>query len=397
MRNIVITGGELFNKGAQAMTFTAVHEIRRRFPHHQIYLLSEMDMDRPKCEKDIYAFDFTGWYPIKFARCQHNVLFRLLCKIRNSKELAQCENVYRNCDAMIDVSGYALGANWSVNNNNRFLNHLEFAKAFGIPVYLMPQSFGPFDFGEGHPGIDDRCRELLPYCKTILAREQESYDALVNTYGLTNVRLAPDLVLNSKEIDLSGIYKTVPDLNLPDIAPNSVAVIPNGRNFTLGNEDHILSLYQTAIELSLQQNRTVYLLHHATSDAAICKQLKESFPDQDRVVLLEREFSCLEFHALVGKFDYLIASRFHSIVHAFKNAVPCIALGWATKYHELLNLFSQSEYILDVRSNANADTMRTALEKMNANYTVESQKISSKLADVQKNNVFDILKEKDCT
>lgn len=43
MRNVIITGGELFNKGAQAMTFIAVDELRRRFPEHQIFLLSEMD------------------------------------------------------------------------------------------------------------------------------------------------------------------------------------------------------------------------------------------------------------------------------------------------------------------------------------------------------------------
>ena len=29
MRNIIITGGELFNKGAQAMTFVAVDELKK--------------------------------------------------------------------------------------------------------------------------------------------------------------------------------------------------------------------------------------------------------------------------------------------------------------------------------------------------------------------------------
>ena len=41
MRNIIITGGELFNKGAQAMTFVTVNELKKRFPDHQIYLLSK--------------------------------------------------------------------------------------------------------------------------------------------------------------------------------------------------------------------------------------------------------------------------------------------------------------------------------------------------------------------
>ena len=72
MRNIIITGGELFNKGAQAMTFVTVSELKKRFPNHKIILLSEMDKRRPKEEKAKYAFDFMGWYPIKFARAQKN-------------------------------------------------------------------------------------------------------------------------------------------------------------------------------------------------------------------------------------------------------------------------------------------------------------------------------------
>ena len=44
MKNIIITGGELFNKGAQAMTFITVDEMKKRFTDHNIYVLSEMDL-----------------------------------------------------------------------------------------------------------------------------------------------------------------------------------------------------------------------------------------------------------------------------------------------------------------------------------------------------------------
>lgn len=391
MRNIIITGGELFNKGAQAMTFITANEIRKRFPEHRIYLLSEMDLARPVKERAIYTFDFTGWYPIKFAKSQHNPLLRLICKLRNGKELAEAEALYRNCDIMIDISGYALGSNWSAQNNNRYLNHLEFAKSFGIPVYLMPQSFGPFDFGENHPGVNDRCRKLLPACKAILAREQEGYDALVNTYGLTNVRLAPDLVLNNKGIDLANVFKEVPPMDLPEITPGSIAIVPNGRNLSVGNDEEVLALYQAAIRCGLEQGKTVYLLHHATSDAALCAQLKARFADTARVVLLDTEFSCLEFNELVQKFDYLVASRFHSIVHAYKNAIPCVILGWAKKYEDLSAQFDQRAYLFDVRKRVEANTLCLAMERINGARDKESKRIRDLLAGLQKENVFDIL------
>lgn len=391
MRNIIITGGELFNKGAQAMTFIAVDELRRRFPDHKIYLLSEMDLARPEEEKEPFAFDFMGWYPLKFARCQSNSLLRFTCKLRNSKELQEAEDIYKHCDAMVDVSGYALGSNWSAATCNRYLDHLEFAQAFGIPVYLMPQSFGPFDFGEERQALNARIQRLLPTAKVIFAREQEGYDALVNTYGLKNVRLAHDLVLGNKGIDLANIFVSAPTLDLPEIRPNSVAVIPNSMNSSVSSQEAVLELYTKAIHALLGQGKTVYLLSHSTVDSALCSKLKEPFLTNENVILLAQDFSCLEFNALVKKFDYLIASRFHSIVHAFKNGVPCIALGWATKYHDLLRLFDQEQYILDVRDKIGEEQIAAAIALMDAHYPDEAGKIQKGLAAVQKQNVFDVL------
>lgn len=391
MRNIIITGGELFNKGAQAMTFIAVDELRRRFPDHKIYLLSEMDLARPEEEKEPFAFDFMGWYPLKFARCQSNPLLRFICKLRNSKELQEAEDIYKHCDAMVDVSGYALGSNWSATTCNRYLDHLEFAQAFGVPVYLMPQSFGPFDFGEERQALNARIQRLLPTAKVIFAREQEGYDALVNTYGLKNVRPAHDLVLGNKGIDLANIFVSAPTFDLPEIKPNSVAVIPNSMNSSVSSQEAVLELYANAINTLLSHGKTVYLLSHSSMDSALCGELKEAFSSNGNVVLLAQDFSCLEFNALVKKFDYLIASRFHSIVHAFKNGVPCIALGWATKYHDLLKLFDQEQYILDVRDKIGTDQIAAAIEQIDAHYPDEAEKIQKGLAAVQKQNVFDVL------
>lgn len=394
MRNFIITGGELFNKGAQAMTFIAVDELRRRFPDHQIFLLSEMDLDRPASQKEQFYFEFTGWYPLKFAKCQTNALLRAVCRIRNGSELKEAEAIYRNCDGMIDVSGYALGSVWSDATCNRFLDHLEFAKAFHIPAYLMPQSFGPFDFDEERKKLDNRIRRLLPTARVIFAREQEGYDALVSQYGLKNVRLATDLVLSNQNINLSRVFKTIPVIELPEIADHSVAVIPNAMNASISNQDNTVKFYTEVIGTLLNLGKNVYLLRHSTMDADLCNILKENFRGNDRVIQLERDFSCLEFNELVKQFQFLVASRFHAIVHAYKNGIPCVVLGWAAKYHALLNQFGQETYMLDVRNNVAQSEIQNAIIRMNQNYLDESQKIKSQLAEVQKDNAFDAILEK---
>lgn len=391
MRNIIITGGGMVNKGAQAMTLIAVHELRQRFPNHRIWLYSPVDLANQKLDKNQFAFDFTGWYPMKFAHCQHNPLQRAITLLRSRRELLEAETLYRNTDFIVDVSGYALGSNWNDKVCNDFLDILEFADGFGIPVYLMPQSFGPFDFGAGRQNLNDRVRKLLPTAKVIFAREQEGYDALVNTYGLTNVRLATDLVLGNKGIKLSNVFMSAPATNIPHIADNGVAVIPNSMNANVSSRETVVTMYTEVIEKLLGMGKTVYLLSHSAMDAALCRTLKDRFEDCEAVILLEQDFSCLEFNELVQKFQYLVASRFHSIVHAYKNGIPCIALGWATKYHDLLKLFGQAQYVFDVRSQTGTAEMLDAIGQMDGCYAEEAAKIRRDLAAVQQENVFDVL------
>lgn len=393
MKNIIITGGELFNKGAQAMTFITVDEMKRRFTEHNIYVLSEMDLQRPEKEKEQYAFSFMGWYPLKFAKCQSNPILRTVCLLRNRKELLEAETIYRNADLMIDISGYALGSNWSVETCNRYLDHLEFAKKFRIPVYLMPQSFGPFEF-QGDEGIkiDKRIAELLPTVKAICAREQEGIEELKERYHLNNVILTNDLVLNNRSINLKNVYRDKPEISIPDVIPGSTAIIPNQRNYEVADESQVQNFYILVIKKLLQFCPAVYLISHSNSDINICKQLKTEFANESRVILIDKELDCIEFNEIVKKFYFIVASRFHAIVHGFKNNVPCIALGWATKYHELMKQFSQERYMIDVRERISEDTINAAIEAMMSNRDNNSQTIKKRLGKLQERNVFDIIK-----
>lgn len=395
MKNIIITGGELRNKGAQAMTFVAVDELKKRYPDHEVFLLSPMDFERPEEERSQYAFRFLPWEPIKFARAQKNPLLRAACLARNGKEYRATEEVYRNCDLMIDVSGYALGSVWSDVYCNTYLDHLEYAEAFRIPVYLMPQSFGPFDFrGDGAEKLHARIQRLLPGVKVICAREQEGFDALTKRYGLTNVQRKPDLVLNNRGVDRRNLFRDEPGLHIPEIRPGSVGIIPNGRIVDAIGEEAVLELYRSILSELAESGTTAYILSHATPDLALCRRIKEQMPGEDRVVHLEDDFSCLEFNEIVRHFRYVIASRFHSIVHAYKNDVPCISLGWAIKYRDLMAEFGQEEYALDVRDGIDASRASECIRRMEGRLEEEKKAIRNGLAEHQKENVFDILPEK---
>lgn len=374
------------------MVFITVDELKKRYPDHEIYVLSELDLERPESEKNKYAFKFTGWYPIKFAKSQNNFLLRQLCKTRNAKEYNSAYDLYSNCDLMIDISGYALGSNWSYATCNRYIEHLEFAKAFNIPVYLMPQSFGPFDFtGEKAQELDGRLRSALSYVNTICAREKEGYDQLKEKYALDNVIKCYDLVLNNKGVDLEHIFKSEQEFKLPELNKNSVGVIPNGMLLTVKDADFVLSMYRTLVSHLLTKGYQVYILSHSSTDAKLCIDIYNACSENDKITLLDNDFSCLEFDEMVKSFEFIIASRFHSIVHAYKNAVPCILLGWAEKYYQLSKLFEQQQYCFDMREAINTCKITDKIDDIDSNKENEKSKIKGLLGAIQKDNVFDIL------
>lgn len=393
MRNIVITGGELFNKGAQAMTFVAVDELKKRFPGHEIYLLSEMDRRRPKEERDQYAFRFTGWYPIKYARAQSDPILRLACKLKNGAEFRACEELYRNCDLMVDISGYGLGSNWDINQLTTYADHLEFARAYHIPMVLMPQSFGPFDFQGERKTVGERFPELLRTAKIICAREQQGYDDLVSRYQLNRVLLLPDLVLNNKSVDLQHIFRVPPTFALPEIPEGSVGFVPNERIVSAIGKERALALYQETLKTLLDMGKPVFLLRHAEADRKLCSMILDSFRKDNRIIFLDRDFSCVEYNELVKRFQFIIASRFHAVVHAYKNGVPAVTIGWADKYKNLLESFGQGRFAFDVRSEINTEKLSEAVAEMTNCWPEESERIQKELRIVQEKNVFDVLNE----
>ena len=371
------------------MTFVTVNELKKRFPEHQIYLLSEMDKNRTEEEKKRYKFEFTGWYPIKFARAQKNLLLRLACIARNYDEFAECENLYRNCDLMVDISGYGLGTNWGIANCKKYLDHIEFAKMFDIPLYILPQSFGPFSFCDTK-WEETQCRiaSLLPYAKVIYAREKAGFDALTDAFHLTNVELGDDIVLCAKDFDINSVVDTVSDHDIPVISPGSVALIPNQRLLTNIGREPIYSLYKSIISLLLKKHKKVYLMTHASSDREICLCIKKMFDNEEKVEFLDCDYECYEMNELIKQFDYLVASRYHSIIHALKNKVPCLALGWSEKYDVLMQRFDLNQYSVNLKSGFTEESILQMLESLEDYYSVISSKIENRLKDMQMKDVF---------
>ncbi len=408
--NVIITGAGFGNKGAQTMLFITVYEIKKRYSEYNVFFVSGERVDTESIKA--YSFDIiyraaffdalrslTGLPGLKrsFSDKVRNVI-KIFVKYRMQKGAfsGYVRKIISDTVIFIDLSGFALSSAFKPRINKEYLTCIDSARLLGIPVVLMPQSFGPFDYDESiKDKMMENIRRIMKYPELIFAREQDGYDQLVNEIGSDKVVLSPDLVLQNKEFDIGKItdvsrLKTdVPEVN----TDKNVAIIPNKRVLDKFKDDEAFySLYDGILRLLLDRGRNVYLIYHSNEDLLICRKIKDTC-GSERVYVVDEEMNFWQFAEYISNFDYVIASRYHSIIHSFKQGVPCIGLGWAVKYKELFEQCEQGNYVFDLTASVDLKAIYDAILQLDTEWKKESDTIRRNIDLIQKDNCFDKLFE----
>lgn len=406
MKKILIIGANFYNKGAQSMLFTTIDKLRKMYKNCDIYFASweQEKINNYKFEKIMYVdylkkilLSNKKEYFYKIKHIIKNCVKLIIGKNTSFGDIKKLEKLFNSLDLIIDISGFSLGDKWSNDVQESYLDNIRLAKKYSIPMVLMPQSFGPFE--NENQDLLEEIKDLLKYPKLIFAREREGYIDLKEKFKLNNVMLSTDLVLQTDEINLKNIFINEKDISIsvPKVQnENSVAVVPNVRCFEHGNKNSIIELYREIINKLLELEKKVYIFKHSSDDLEACVCIKKLFTDNDNVILIERDFNCIEYNEFVKQFDFIICSRYHGVVHAYKNLVPTIVLGWATKYKELTTNLGQYKYCFDITlKDINISDITNKIDEMNKNIFIEKEVIKNKLEMIQNDNCFEYLKKID--
>lgn len=403
MYKFLIVGSNFINKGAQSMLFVTVDQLRKRYPDCEIYMLSAFDY----AEDQPYSFQIVFEDEDAHRMVNHPVLGagvimakdavkKILGKPTGYKKKSALAALYPEISCVIDISGFALSSSWEVKASKEYLRRVSEAKRKHIPVILMPQSFGPFSYGQDQKKMDRMIRENLSYPKAIFAREKEGVDLLQDRYHCKNIFLSPDLVLCHPTPEIGVICRNaeaVKPTQIPEIPGNTVGVIPNMRTLSGHNKSELLDFYKKIIETVLDKQKNVALIRHSREDLSFCKEIKTIFAQEDHVQLLTNDFDCFSYDALVQKLDFIIGARYHSLVHAFKAGIPCIAIGWAVKYLELFRLFGDEAFVFDVRKALDIERMCEAI-RLYCTYGKEKKnQILQTVSQLQKCSCFDAVEQ----
>jgi coenzyme F420-reducing hydrogenase beta subunit/polysaccharide pyruvyl transferase WcaK-like protein len=399
-KNIIIFGGQLFNKGAQAMTFTVVDQMKQKYPNKEIYLFSKKDFERDEIDKSHYNFRIL---PCEIGTLSNLIYGKSVINLEkvtsNLKIENQIKELIHNAMYFIDISGYGLSSQIKSKGKSKsismgqyhYLMRIMLAKKLSIPYFILPQSLGPFDYG-----LIDKLllfplmNRYLKYPKKIYVREHQGIISLAH-FTKNNVERERDIVLLNNGYILENIFNDDIKLNKKDIKPNSVGIIPNKRVMERCKEKDVYLIYKTIIKKLLKIGKKVYVLRHSQEDLDICREIKKMFLNDKDVILLIDDFNAIELEHIIKQFDFIIASRYHSIIHAYKNGIPSITIGWALKYEELLRDFDQLKYLFDVRDGLNEKELYNCLKKMIEKYESERKTIILKVRNFDKNVIFNNL------
>lgn len=397
---VMITGAQFNNKGAQSLLFVLIDKLKKEYPDVKIFYLPVDDYRKYK--KDKYNFkiiygDMEAHYyeniPIVRPLLVMKAYIRRIVKNSTIKveDVRMLHKILPQLDVIIDISGYQLTSNFSNIMNRRFLYYIEEAKRYSKKIILMPQSFGPFNYSEAGNKIMKLIGRDLRNADLIFVREKEGLNLLKKSFDLKNLYLSPDIVLQSDEIDWSNIYTEIPKFNYPKLTTsNNVAIIPNVESFKHGNDNIILTIYHRVIEQLLAMKKNVYIFRHS-HDLPACERIYRDFKVNDCVHLIKDELECAEYSKFIKQFDYIIASRYHSVVHAYKECVPAVIFGWAVKYLELAEIFEQSKYVFDItKEEIDLEQVFSAIIHMESYYNEESKLIKNKALGLRANNCFEI-------
>ena len=395
MGNIIINGGELFNKGAEAMTFITISELKKRFPEKKIYLNSFLDLKRSDAEKENFQFEiidasiFDKNIPQGYDKIRKKLHILFTNPIREKK----IKTILNQTDFIVDISGYAIGSSWGYVRTVETVTWARVAHKYKIPIYYLPQSFGPkYTKGIFSELVNIYIKSSLKYATMLFAREKEGYHFLKKELNLSNVMLADDIVLQNKELDLSKIYKQIPSGKEILVEKDSVCIIPNIRNNQFINSEQMLKYYSLIIEYLFDKGKKIYIVRHSEEDEELCREIHELNKNKTQLIL--QELNCIEFQEFISKFNYVIASRFHAIVHTFKAGVPCIVIGWAVKYLELAEKLGQVKFVVDVRKEISTEKLLKIVEEMENTYLDLGKLIVEKKEEIQAQNCYDFLNSK---
>lgn len=268
------------------------------------------------------------------------------------KKTRQTIDLYRNSGAAFVKGGgfiHSFGGPTAFYFIYYHLYPLYLANRLGVPIYVMPNSFGPVDGFLCKWQVNRALRK----CKIIYCRENVSYKYMTKHF--------PDIEF--KESFDFGLYLQSKERNLTLALPQNkqkVAITVRPYRFpehVNGDElyrNYILQIAEFCKYL-ISQNYHIVLVQHTLAqnahedDLHAAKEISALLPADGYEIFADETFNCREMKYLYSHFDYIVGTRFHSVIFSMMEGVPPLAIAYGgNKTRGIMSDLGLSEYVIGI-------------------------------------------------
>jgi len=284
-----------------------------------------------------------------------------------------------------------------------FLYHIRLALSFDLDVHIMPNSFGPFNA----PLTAMMVKRVLRKCKTVMVRESLSQAALTEYCGINGNRFADiafhlniDPFFDSKKVLLE---KGILIRNRPCVAITM-------RPYRFDGESQAASKYEMYknslccfIEWLSKNDYFPVLIEHVASEndhendiVCINEVVHMLAPETKYVVFSDRSLNAQQMKGIYSHFDYIIGTRFHSVIFALATQVPAIAITYGgNKGIGIMKDLGLDDYCIDI-SKITSESLITTFKKLVDASDDVKRTLKVKLSEISKqaHDIIRMLKEK---
>ena len=331
---IEIHGAGFANKGAQLMLETVVHKLRSINPKTRCAIAAGGDRPFQK----VFSLGIEMIWPSGAyygTGAAKRAIRNAISRWAPESMLKPYGLVTRNqIDALIDISGYSFGDLWGVGSCKTIQPLVSFYRGEKKPVVMLPQMLGPFE----NSAVAREFSQFANQCDLIYARDEVSFEAANQVVSTGNVKLAPDITIDSVRVANHGQN---PDLNRVCLVPN-VRMTDKGKD--PWRESDYFEFFRKCAEKNLKAGKTISIVVHEDkgADSRMAEEIEKQINSQNCSVFSDPDPKILKSH--IGSSRYVVGSRFHSLVAALSSSVPVISLGWAHKYEQLLSDYNQTGF-----------------------------------------------------
>lgn len=315
---IELRGVEFVNKGAELMLHAIMHKVKENIPEAN-FVMEPTSRVPPEKLSEYNIYVKKGNNKARFIP----PFIRKLLRFALDKDI----------DVVFDASGFAFGDQWGAKYaDKRIGSKISTWRKSGKKVIVLPQAFGPFNNGP----LKVIMEKIIANADLIFARDKQSYGYLRKISDSDNILQAPDFT--------NLLEGRIPE-NF-DVTNKQVAIIPNYKMMSKKGDEsklYINFLHRAINKINAIGLKPYFLIHEGKQDIEISNKVNNLLKNHLEIIVTPDP---LVLKGIISTAFFIVCSRFHGVVSALSQGVPCISTSWSHKYEMLHQEYDYEDGLL---------------------------------------------------